>query len=447
MLKSFYVYEHTNKNIYDSARGYCILEQVNEDYFRCSIRDSEEKRRSGGSTMKRNIVIAMLILSIIGLGVSCGQNDGPEIKNSTVYESEAIGLSIEFPSEWEDKYVIEETEENITVFSKKVYEKYPGGGLLFTIERKIGELITQEDMQQEPVTQQIILQGNGYTYFTRLPSDVQYPLDEPELLSEYQTLSEQVHNVHQWVYLFGDHKPMAHNQGFKIVGSSFFTVEIPTDWALKAIEEPILSWSLYNQDNNEAGVIELIPYKSEKAGEKPTAVNIVREYLYNPDTSREIELLFNSELVDQETMEKIKGSLEFAGGPFNVVDLQSNALQYLSNGGKKVFGTIEDFVFSGDTPVSVSINVMQLLPDDSGQEYPNARNVEDLNKTETYSLDFGVSIALLAAPGYNTYGAYDIETINEDFINNQENYKDLYFDFILGSDGQLKIALERFVSK
>jgi hypothetical protein len=38
-----------------------------------------------------------------------------------------------------------------------------------------GELITPEDMQQAPVGQQIILQGNGFTYFARMPSDVQYP--------------------------------------------------------------------------------------------------------------------------------------------------------------------------------------------------------------------------------------------------------------------------------
>ncbi len=63
MLKSLYEYENTNKNIYDDAREYCIFEQVNEEYFRCSIRDSRRKRGSGEGPMKRNIVNAMLILS------------------------------------------------------------------------------------------------------------------------------------------------------------------------------------------------------------------------------------------------------------------------------------------------------------------------------------------------------------------------------------------------
>ncbi|NLO21757.1 MAG: hypothetical protein GX119_07125 [Syntrophomonadaceae bacterium] len=38
-------------------------------------------------------------------------------------------------------------------------------------------MITKEDMEQAPVSQQIILQGNGFTYFSRMPSDVQYTSD------------------------------------------------------------------------------------------------------------------------------------------------------------------------------------------------------------------------------------------------------------------------------
>lgn len=63
MLKSLYEHENTNKNIYDGAREYCILELVDEEYFRCSIRNSRRKRELGGNPMKRNVVNAMLILS------------------------------------------------------------------------------------------------------------------------------------------------------------------------------------------------------------------------------------------------------------------------------------------------------------------------------------------------------------------------------------------------
>lgn len=397
--------------------------------------------------MKKYIIIAAIMFSIIASGISCSHIEGCKSEDSMIYESEALGLSIEFPYEWKDKYVIEESEENNTVFYKKSYEKYPGSGLLFTIERIIGELITQEDIQQEPVPQQIIMQGNGYTYFTRLPTDVQYPLNDQEVSNEYLALREQIPNVSQWTSLLGDNRPKAENQGFKVVGSSFLTVEIPKDWKLKALEEPTLSWSLFDQDNNVAGVIGLIPYNSERNGEKPIGVNMVREYLYDAERFREIEVLFNSELVDREAMEIIKNSIQFANGPFNVIDLQSYAIQYLSSGGKKVFGTIEDFVFVKDKPVAVRINVMQLLSNDSSEESSNVYTIKDLNKIETYSLDYGVSIAPLVAPDYNTYEIYGIKTINEEFIKNHGSFKGFFYDFIIGSDGQIKIILGRFVHR
>lgn len=441
MLNLFYEYEKTNRIIYDNVREYCLAEQLNEEYFRSSI-----KNRGGSKHMKKHIMITALILSIIVLGIGCNQNEDRINEDGTIYESEALGLSIGFPSEWKDKYLIEESEENISVFCKKVYEKYPGGGLLFTIERMIGELITQEDMKQEPVSQQIILQGNGYTYFTRQPSDVQYPLNDQEVSNEYMALREQIPNVSQWVSLLGENRPKAENQGFKVAGSSFFTVEIPNEWDLKALEEPTLKWSLFDSDNNIAGIFELIPYNSEHISKKTIGMNMLREYLYDADSFREIEIVLNSSLADQKTMEVIKNSLEFVGGPFNVIDLQSNAIQYISSGGKKVFGTIEGFDFSKDRPVAVRINVMQLMSSDSSEAY-NDYTFEDLDKIETYTLDFGVNVAPLVAPGYNTCGIYDIETINEDFIKNQENYKDIYYDFIIGSDGQLKIILGRFARR
>lgn len=403
--------------------------------------------------MKKNIMIAALIisvvaliLSIIALVISYSGNEVCKSEDRIIYESEAHGLSIGFPSEWKDKYMIEESEGNITVYCKKVYEKYPGVGLLFSIERMVGELITQEDMQQEAVPQQIVLQGNGYTYFTRLPTDVQYPLNDQVVSNEYMALCEQIPNVSQWISLLGENRLKSENQGFKVVGSSFFTVEIPNEWDLKALEKPTIKWSLFDSNNNVAGVIELIPFNSEHISEKTIGINMVRKYLYDTNTFREIEIVLNSALVDQETMELIINSLEFVGGPFNVIDLQSNAIQYLSRGGKKVFGTIEGFDFSKDRPVAVRINVMQPLSNDSSEEY-NDYTFEDLDKIETYTLDFGVNVAPLVAPGYNTYGIYDIETINEDFIKSQENYKDFYYDFIIGSDEQVKIILERFARK
>jgi len=85
---------------------------------------------------------------------------------------------------------------------------------------------------------------------------------------------------------------------------------------------------------------------------------------------------------------------------------------------------------------------MELQIDESA---PNGFQIRDLHQSETYSLDFGVNIAPLAAPNYNTYGAYELPILNENFIEKYANYKDFYYDFIIASDGQLKIILAHYI--
>jgi len=66
----------------------------------------------------------------------------------------------------------------------------------------------------------------------RLPSDVQYPMEE-ELSDDYIAMSKQISKVAKGIELLGNQKPQASNEGFKVVGSSFFTVEIPENWDIK----------------------------------------------------------------------------------------------------------------------------------------------------------------------------------------------------------------------
>jgi len=425
------------------------------------------KKRKGIITL----IMVVLIISIMGLCISCTQNTGSKNGKSTeergnsteetdisdtekdkreagkgdLYINEKLGFSLNFPVEWRDRYIIEESENNISVFCKKVYEKYKGAGLLFTMQRAVGELITEADMQQAPVMQQIVLQGNGYTYFTRRPSDMQYPPDDEEVSSDYETMSEQIINVPHWISLLGDEKPAAVNEGFKTVGSSFFTVEIPSVWRIEAIDVPSPHWGIYDGDDL-AGTIDLIPYKSEENGkESADNDNVMREYILNDEICREFRITLNSKNADEGTMEKIKNSFKFVEGPFNVIDLQSIALQYLAEGGRRVFGTIQDFEIQDGKPVAVHVNVMNFLSDDENNEYPNGFSIEDLNRIESYPLDSGVSIAPLVPPDYNSYGMYEMPLLDENFIEKYENYKDFYYDFIIGNDGQLKIILGHYV--
>lgn len=359
--------------------------------------------------------------------------------DNNIYKNERLGFSLNFPKEWEDKYLIEESDNYISIFDKQIYDTGQGG-LLFTINRTIGEMITQEDMNMEPVATKIILQGNGYTYFYRLPSDVNYPVNDEELSKHYQEMSEQINFAVQGISLLGEQKPEASNDGFKVVGSSYFTVEIPSEWDIKPLEYlPI--WDIY-EGNNQVGWIQMLPYETEEIINDSD--NAIREYLYNEDTLRKMNITLRSNYADKSIMDKIKMSFKFTGGPFNVVDLESTANLYITQGYKKVFGTIDSFEIENGNPTAVIVNVMEFIPDGPNDNNPNGYRIEDLKYTETYTLEHGVNVAALAPPNYNSYEMYYMPLLDESFINSYD-YKNFFFDFIVGSDGNLLLVLGHYI--
>lgn len=44
-MSKIYMNEISNNNIYDSVREYCVVERVNEEYFRASMRPKEKKHK------------------------------------------------------------------------------------------------------------------------------------------------------------------------------------------------------------------------------------------------------------------------------------------------------------------------------------------------------------------------------------------------------------------
>lgn len=414
-----------------------------------SLFDSRKKKK--GFTI---MLAAILLLATLGLCVSCTRGNASEAKNVITYENEALGFSLKFPKEWEDRYIIEELDDRIDVFSKKNYE----AGLLFSIRRIIGELITEEDMEREPVREQIILQGNGYTYFVRYPSDVQYPPDDEELSKEYESMYKQVSDILKSANILGDQYPKALNDGFKVVGSSFFTVEIPKKWEIHTFTEWPLLWELYisedkvedeknshNQDSTAAvdkiGEIEMIPYHIKEPDDDPRTT----AYVTNEEIFRKARISLDIDVPNREIIDKIKDSFVFTRGPYTVVDLQTDAQRYFDSGGKKIFGQVEDFEMENGMPVAVRIKVMEFIKDGPNDNNPNGFHIEDLNKTERYSADLGVSVAPLVAPNYNTYGVYEVLPLDQAFIESHDFLKNSYYDFIIGSDGQLKIMLAHYI--
>ncbi|MGI6712526.1 MAG: M56 family metallopeptidase [Bacillota bacterium] len=362
--------------------------------------------------------------------------------NTHTYKNETLGFSLEFPKDWKDRYIIKEADHNISIFCKKINEKYHESGLLFSIERQIGELITKEDIGQAPVNQEIILQGNGYTYLTRIPSDVQYPLNDKELSNEYKVLSEKISDISRSISPIGKRKPEAANKGFKVEGTSFFTVEIPKEWRLKALDDCSLCWNIY-AGNSVVGSIALISYYSDV---KTLNDNILQEYLLNDQILRKVRITLESKVASQEIMKKIKNSFKFKNdSPFNIVDFESTAEEYLARGGKRIFGQIDSFKMENGNPVAVQVKILKFIPDGPKDNNPNGFHIENLNKTETYSLNSGVHIAPLIAPNYNTYGTYEMPLLDKEFIKNYSNYKDFYYDFITSKDGELQIVLGHYI--
>lgn len=416
--------------------------------------DSHKKRR-----FYTIIISAILLFCTLGISTSCIRDTALIINDIIIYENEELGFSISFPKEWKDRYIIKEIDNRIEVSSKKNFEF---GGLLFTIERLIGELITEEDIERSPSKEVIILKGNGYTYIVRYPSDMQYPPDNEELIKEYKSMFEQIPSICKTIDILGNECPKASNEGFKVVGSSFFTMEIPKNWEIQTFTDWPLLWEIYlandeikeneedwynQKDNtivskmNKIGEIEIIPYKSEELNyHEMTTVYITDEEIFS-----KVRISLDNNNSNGEIMGKIKDSFVMTGGFYNIVDLQTDAQRYLDGGGKKVFGKIESFEVEDEYPVAVQINVMDFIPDGPDDNNPNGFYIKDLNKRERYPADSGVSIAPLIAPNYNTYGVYEIFPLDQTFIESQQLLKDSFYYFIIGRDGQLKIMLQQYI--
>lgn len=378
-----------------------------------------------------------VVIAVAAIVLSVGLMLDPT--NAITYKNESLGFSLKLPQDWEGKYIVKEADNSITIYNKKIYDKYDGMGRIASVERQIGEMITAEDMLQSPVDRQIGLQGNGFTYFIQMPSDIQCPLDETTLNDEYNAMVKQMADISKSIALIGKRQPVAANTGFKVKGSSFFTIEIPAGWEMKATEGFPPCWNMY-VGNQQVGRVELVPYYStERSAEK------YGKYLLDEQTLRKVCIVINPEYADHKTIEKIVNSFQFVGGPFNVVDLLTAAEQYVARGGERIFGQIAGVKMKNGKPAAVHVKIMKFIPDGPGDNNPNGFHIEDLNQTKTYTCDSGVKIAPLIAPNHHTYGIYEMPLLDETFIKKYPDHGQFFYDFIIGGDGQLKIVLGHYI--
>ena len=75
-------------------------------------------------------------------------------------------------------------------------------------------------------------------------------------------MSKQISKVAKGIELLGNQKPQrGSNKGFKVVGSSFFTLEIPENWDIKQELLSDFTWYIYDEtQKGEVGAITLVPY-------------------------------------------------------------------------------------------------------------------------------------------------------------------------------------------
>ena len=60
-------------------------------------------------------------------------------------------------------------------------------------------------------------------------------------------------------------------------------------------------------------------------------------------------------------------------------------------------------------------------------------------------LGFGVTVGPLVAPNYNNYSTYKMPLLDENFIKDYEDFRNYYYNFIIGRDEQLKVVLGFYI--
>jgi hypothetical protein len=125
---------------------------------------------------KTSVLAFVLVLLVTGAaGVIFSFNSGDNI----VHRCKTFDCSFELPQGWENKYEIEEENNNIVyVYHKAIRRQYgEGTGMLFYIEMLQGDSLTHDDIT-DPGNRTIALQEGGFTYVFGMPTDIQYPIWE-----------------------------------------------------------------------------------------------------------------------------------------------------------------------------------------------------------------------------------------------------------------------------
>lgn len=354
--------------------------------------------------------------------------------NDLTYVSEDMGFKIDFPKEWQKGHLVKENDNSLEVYSRQIIKNSNFEGLIFSIDRRIGELVTEEDIEREPMPLRIVSQENGYTYVLRKPSDMQYPPENEELSECYRLFQTFIDDVVESFEIVEDIRPVSDNIGFKVVGSTCFTVEIPKQWDIETVEDSLMTWRIFDNERH-IGFIEFIPYFQEVEPDNESSFVVENKKLL-----RKAVIKIKPDILDERIEEVVK-SMKIIGGPFTAVDMLTNYQQYVYSGCMEVLGDIEDVEYADGKPVRILIDEKNFIRGD----YPNGFKLEDVSQEPAeYIIGESCKILPLVYPNYTNYGKYAILSFDE-FAEFDPTYDVLLYKFLVNDNNEVMMVIGRYI--
>lgn len=395
-----------------------------------------KKKRKQRRRWRSLLLILPLLISLQPLiGNASAKKGAASASDSILYQNKEWGFSLTLPGSWEGKYAILKSEYgDYELVHKKTREKELGGRIC-SIGRRIGENLTQSHLDQSPYPEKILHVEKGWTFVLSYPGDVQASMVNETWRKEYAAIAKDWEKVQKTFRLTGKERPKAGRKNYQLVGTDYFTVEIPSDWkiALPSVQAPV--WNLYQGDQL-VGNILLASYRSS-IGDVPAGQ--VRTNVRNDELRRRAEITLDLSRVKnyEEVLTRMYETLSLHHGAYCIADFETEVDEALLSGADKIFGQITKVSVQGDEVRSVTIQEKTLGP--SGKEITNVGKP----KTFRISEQSPPMISPLAAPEYKIPRMYEFEYLNAFYYKEQEKkLLKSHYEFIL-RDGKPAYMIER----
>lgn len=387
--------------------------------------------------LQRHLLLIVLLLTCAQPLIGCASEKKPtsSASDSILYQNREWGFSLALPRSWEGKYAILKSEYgHYDIFHKQTHEK-ESGGRICSIERRIGEHLTQSNLDQSPYLRKILHVANGWTFIASYPGDVQASMTNAARRKEYAAMSNDWDTIAKSFRLTGKERPKAGKKDYQIVGTDYFTAEIPSSWRIELPSSPAPVWSLYHKDLL-IGNIVLASYRRPIA-EVPEGS--VRTSVRNDNLQRRAEITLDMSKVKnfEEVLNRMHETFSFDYSAYCIADFDTEVDAALLSGADKIFGRITQVSVQGNEVSSITIQ--EKTAGASGKEMVNK------GKPKTYKLSSQLPprIAVLAAPAYKIPEMYHFPDFSAFYYKEQEKkILSAHYDFVI-RNGVIAYMIER----